>query len=320
MKAAISKVYGGPQVIELKEIKIPEPKDFEIQVRIKFSTVNRTDCGFLRGKPLIARLVSGLLNPKNKVLGSEFAGDVVKVGSLVKDFNIGDRVFGLSQKKFGCHADYLNMNASSSVYKIPNQIDYKTAAASCEGPWLARTYLKKINLDPSFRMLINGGTGSIGSAALQIVKAHGLQCTVVCNSNGLDIVSRLGADEIIDYSKEDFSKRTYQAPFHYIFDAVGKSSFKKCKHLLTENGVYMSTELGERNENPFLALTTKGSKKKVLFPIPMEKKEDIVFIAEWLNKGKYHPLIDKTYPFEQLKEAYTYVESEQKLGNVLIEH
>ena len=317
MKAIIHTQYGSPEVLQLAEIDRPTPKDNDILVKIYASTVNRTDCGFRSAEYFISRFFSGLFRPNNQVLGNEFAGVVEAVGKNVTMFKPGDRVFGYNDKTFGGNAEYLVVGEESPVTTIPENISFETAACSTEGSHYALCDLRAAKIQPGQQYLINGTTGAIGSAAVQLAKYFGCEVTAVCDSKHMELVKSLGADHVVDYTSEDFTKLT--TTFDVVFDAVGKSTFSKCKPLLKKKGIYMSTELGPGSQNPFLAMITPWlGGKKVLFPIPFMKKEDLLFIKELLESGKFKPLIDRSYPLEKTREAHYYVETGQKIGNVVI--
>lgn len=317
MKAVVYTKYGPPSVLQIKELPKPIPKANEILIRVRAATVNRTDCGFLRAKPFIVRFVSGLFSPKRRILGCEFAGEVEKVGNEVRSFKKGDRVFGYSGIRFGAHAEYMVMPEQEMVAVMPANLNYEEAAPSSEGAHYALNNIRKANVLKGQRVLINGATGGIGSAAVQLVKHYGGNVTAVCDTKNLKLVKSLGGDTLIDYTKVDFTKsgRVYD----FVFDAVGKSSFGACKKLLKPCGIYCSTELGPFNENPFLVIWTSiFGGKKVIFPIPEDSKEDLLFLKKLIEAGKFKPLIDRRYRMGQIAEAYEYVEAGKKIGNVVI--
>ena len=318
MKAAVYTKYGPPEVVQIKEVNTPVPKENEVLVKVFASTVNRTDCGFRKPEyPVIIRLMHGLFKPKKKILGSEFAGVVESTGRDVKLFKHGDRVFGLSANNFGTHAEYLCISESSTIATMPDNVSFDEAAAVNDGVFLALNYLKEIIISNAHEILIYGASGSIGTAGVQLAKYFGADVTAVCNTKNLDIVKTLGADKVIDYTKEDITK--LNQTFDFIFDAVGKTSFFKTRHLLKKGGIYFSTELGFLVQNPFLALLKiKIDGKKIIFPVPKENKEDIIFIKELFEAGKYKAVIDRKYPLDQIVDAYRYVETGQKTGNVVI--
>ena len=317
MKAIINTIYGSPEVVSLMEIDQPIPNDNEVLIKIYATTVNRTDCGFRSAEYFISRFFSGLFRPKHKTLGNEFAGVIEAVGKEVTTFKIGDNVFGYNDTKFGAHAEYMTMKETDAITTMPNNLTYKEAAPIAEGGHYALCDIKAAKIKKGQNVLIYGATGAIGSAAVQLVKYFEATVTAVCDTKNVELIKSLGADFIIDYTKSDFTK-TNQT-FDFIFDAVGKRSFGKCKPLLNKKGFYISTELGKNSENIFLALTTSiFGNKKVLFPIPTICKNDIVFLKTLVETGKYKPVIDRYYNLEQIVEAYKYVETGQKTGNVVI--
>lgn len=317
MKAALSKKYGSPDVIRLMDVATPNPKGYEVRVKIHAATVNRTDCGLRAAHPFITRFFTGFFRPKNSILGSEFTGIIDTIGKDVKSFKVGDEVFGISASKYGAHAEYLCMDEEASITTIPDNLSLENALAICEGSWYAWNNLKEVKLKQGDTILINGGSGSIGSAAIQLAKSFGVEITAVTNTKNLKLVKELGASQVIDYTHEDFTQLAVQ--FDYIFDAVGKSTYFKCKKLLKPKGVFFSTELGPYIQNPFLVLwTSRFGSKKVLFPIPQDKKENLLFFKKLAEQGQLKPVIDRVYPFDQIIEAYKYVETGQKTGSVVI--
>jgi len=318
MKAIVYTKYGSPDVLQLKDVLEPTPKDDEVLIKVRAATVNRTDCGFLRGKPSFVRVVSGIFTPKKMILGSEFAGDVEAVGKDVKTFLTGDRVFGYAGVRFGAHAEYMTMPERGMLTTMPANTSYEEAAPSTEGAHYALNDIRRASVRSGQRVLINGASGAIGSAAVQLVKYYGAQVTAVCGTKNLSMVGSLGADEVIDYMAEDFTK-SGDGEYDFVFDAVGKSSFGACKKLMRPGGVYCSTELGFLYQNPFLALGSPAlGSKKVIFPIPKDRKEDVVFFRELIEAGKFRPVVDRSYELQQIVEAYKYVETGQKTGNVVI--
>jgi len=317
MKAAIYNAYGPPEIVQLSEIEKPVLHANEVLIKVHATTVNRTDCGFRSAEYFIVRFFSGLIRPKNKTLGNEFAGEIEAVSAGVKSFKPGDKVFGYNDTKFGAHAQYMVMDENGAITTMPVNTTYKEAAPITEGAHYALCDIRAAKIKSGQKVLINGSTGAIGSAAVQLAKYLGAIVTAVCDTKNEELVKSLGADRVIDYLKEDFTK--IDSKFDVIFDAVGKSSFSKCKPLLTKNGIYMSTELGYMSQNPFLAIVTPlFSGKKVLFPIPDISKADVVFLKELIETGKFKPVVDRYYPLDQIVEAYKYVETGQKTGNVVI--
>lgn len=317
MKAVIYTKYGPPEVLQLKEVEKPIPKDNEVLIKIHATTVNRTDCGFRNPEYLIVRLISGLFRPKKNILGSEMAGEIEAIGKDVKTFKQGDQVFGLSTLNFGTHAEYVCIPEKGSITAKPTNMSYEEAAAVCEGLMLAMTFIRKIDFKKKQTILINGASGSIGSACVQLAKYHGAKITVVCGTKNIELVKSLGAERVIDFTKDDFTKDDQM--YDVVIDAVGKSSFFRCRKLLKPRGLFFSTELGFLSQNIILALLTPiFSSKKVKFPIPKDSKEDVCFFKELIEAGKYKAVIDKCYPLEQIIEVTRYVETGQKTGNVVI--
>ncbi|HUM45808.1 MAG TPA: NAD(P)-dependent alcohol dehydrogenase [Chitinophagales bacterium] len=317
MKAIVHTRYGPPEVARLMEVAKPVPKENELLIRVHASTVNRTDAGFRSAEYFISRFWSGLLKPRYQTLGCEFAGVVEETGKEVTTFKKGDQVFGYNDRTWGGHAEYLTIDEKDAVTTLPNNISFEEAAPITEGAHYALNNIRASKIKPGQNVLVYGATGAIGSAAVQLLKHFGTNVTAVCNSKNAALVKSLGADIVIDYQTADFTKTATK--FHFIFDAVGKSSFSQCKPLLTEKGIYISTELGKHAENIWFALTTPmGGGKKVLFPIPTINKQDVIFLKELVENGEYKPVIDRYYTLNQIVEAYKYVETGQKTGNVVI--
>lgn len=317
MKAFVYTQYGPPEVLQLKEVEKPIPGDREILIKVVATTVNRTDGGFRMAEYFIIRFFHGLFRPKFQILGNELAGIVEELGKDVTSFKVGDRVFGLSPYRFGAHAEYVIVSEKSSVVHMHPGMRFSEAAAICDGAYLALSNLKTIDFSSSPKLLINGASGSIGSAAVQLAKYYGAHVTAVCATENIELIKSLGADRVIDYTKTDFTACGEQ--FDVVFDAVGKSSFFKCRKILKKKGVYFSTELGYMSQNPFLALITPlFGGRRVKFPIPKDRKEDIAFFGQLMSEGKYRAVIDRIYPFEEIVEASRYVDTGMKTGNVVV--
>jgi NADPH:quinone reductase-like Zn-dependent oxidoreductase len=317
MRAIVNTKYGSPEVAKLMEVDKPFPKDKEVLIKIYATTVNRTDAGFRSAEYFISRFWTGLFKPKYKTLGCEFAGEIEEIGDKVTLFKKGDKVFGFDSNKCGSHAEYKVIEEGEAIASMPQDLTYYEAAPICEGGHYALCDIRAAKVRAEQNVLVNGATGAIGSVAVQLLKHFGAKVTAVCDTKNMMLVKSLGADFVIDYTKEDFTK--IDQKFDFVFDAVGKSSFEKCKPLLLGNGIYISTELGKNAENVYLALITPiFGGKKVLFPIPTINKEDVVFLKSLVEKGEFKPLIDREYTLEQIVEAYKYVETGQKVGNVVI--
>jgi NADPH:quinone reductase-like Zn-dependent oxidoreductase len=317
MKAIVYKKYGPPEVARLQEVTKPIPADDEVLVKVYASTVSRTDAGFRSAEYVISRFWTGLLRPKYQILGCEFAGIIEGIGKNVTTFQQGDKVFGYNDKTCGGHGEYLTVAENDAITTLPDNVSFEEAAPITEGAHYALNDIRASKLESGQNVLVYGATGAIGSAAVQLLKHFGANVTAVCNTKNVVLMRSLGADTVIDYQTQDFTKA--ESKFHFIFDSVGKSSFGQCKPLLTEKGIYISTELGKNAENILFALLTPlWGGKKVLFPIPTITKEDVIFLKELVQKGEYRPVIDRQYPLDQIVEAYKYVESGQKTGNVVI--
>ncbi len=316
MKAAVRRSYGTPKQLNIERIETPIPKANEALIKVYATTVNRTDCANLTAKPFIMRFVLGFFKPRKIILGTDFAGEIVSIGSDVESFSIGDKVFGFNDVGSASQAEYTTLT-TENLFLIPQTIDYKQAAASLEGANYAYTFIHKVPIKSGQKILINGATGGIGSALLQFVRQFDVEITATCATKNIELIQSLGADKIYDYTKEDFTAVKDQ--YDFIFDAVGKSTFGKCKSLLTKNGVYISSELGPYSQNLFYAVSTSifGS-KKVIFPIPYSKQKTIPYIIDMLKKGIFTPVIDREYVLEDISKAYAYVLTGEKTGNVII--
>jgi len=317
MKAILHLKYGSPDVLMLKEIEKPTPKSNEVLIKVCATTVNRSDCGLLRAKPFIVRFITGLFKPKNQITGTDFAGIIEAVGQEVTEFKVGNKVFGFNDEGLSSHAQYMTFSKDDAISIMPENITYQQAAASIEGAHYAYNFINKVNFKSKDKVLVNGATGAIGSAMIQLLKSFDLDVTAVCNGENAELVKSIGANKIIDYTKADFTKS--KEKYNYILDAVGKSSFAKCKPLLETKGVYISCELGFMSQNLFFALFTPiFSKKKVIFPYPSNRIRSVLLIKKLMEEGKFKAVIDREYSLEQIPEAFRYAESGQKIGNVII--
>jgi len=321
MRAVLTTTYGGPEVARLGEIPVLSPGPKELLVKIHASTVNRTDCAYRAGAPRIARAVYGLTAPNSKVLGCEFAAQVVEAGDEAKgEFSVGDHIFGYVEgQESGGHAEYMVVPADGSIARIPDGVSFESAAAATEGAHYALAMMRRAGVGSGTKVLVNGATGSIGSAAVQLCVAAGAEVTAVCGGQHIQVVRRMGAARVIDYETEDFTALDMEEAFDVVLDAVGKSTFGKCRRLMKANGIYTSSELGPWWQNPFLALVTLWFPwRRLIFPIPVHDKAMVEYFASLQVQGKYKPLIDREYRMEHIIEAYTYVESGRKIGNVIL--
>lgn len=317
MKAAVYYSYGPPEVVHLSELPTPTPKANEVLVKVMASTVNRTDCGFRSAEYFISRFWSGLIRPRKPVLGCQYAGVVVETGSAVMALKIGDKIFGFNTKSFGAHAEFLAVAETDAWAHVPSSLSFAEAAVLTEGAHYALNAIRAAKVQSGQRVLVYGATGAIGSAAVQLLRHFGARITAVCNKANVAVVATLGADEVVDYQSQDFTQISNR--YHFIFDAVGKSSFGQCAPLLMPTGVYISTELGRGAENVFMALLglVKGG-KRVLFPIPIITQDEVRWLADLAAKKEIKPLIDRHYSFHEIVEAYRFVETGQKIGNVIL--
>lgn len=317
MRAAVHTRYGPPEVVRIVEVEKPAIRENEVLVKVHATTVNRTDCACRAAKPFFMRLFIGLTGPRATVLGNEFAGVVEAVGSGVTSFEVGARVFGYNEGPFGAHAEYLAIPQDASLATMPVNVSFEQAAPGTEGSHYALAHIRAAKIQGGQDVLVYGATGAIGSAAVQLLKSLGANVTAVCDTANVELVKGLGADRVIDYTTEDFTKDEQR--YDVALDSVGKTSFGQCKPLLKPRGVYLSSELGPGAQNPFLAVIgplLRG--KKVLFPIPKHDQEMMGYFRGLLESGEFKPLIDRTYPLDQIVEAYRYVDTGQKIGNVVI--
>ena len=318
MKAAVLAKYGPPDVVRIAEVDDPSVGDADVLVRVHATTVNRTDCGYRAAKPFIIRAISGPLRPRRKVLGTEFAGVVEAAGSAVTSFAVGDRVFGYNEGPFGTHAEYLSVPADGMIAAIPAGVTFAEAAPGTEGSHYALSAIRTAGVGAGQDVLVYGATGAIGSAAVQLLKSLDVTVTAVCDTANLELVRGLGADRVVDYTAQDFTEDEQR--YDLVFDAVGKSTFGRCKRLLKSDGVYVSSDLGPWSQNLVLPLVTPLlGRKRVKFAYPQAGQEVMRHLAELIESGQFRPVIDRRYPLDQIVDAYRYVESGRKVGNVVID-
>jgi NADPH:quinone reductase-like Zn-dependent oxidoreductase len=314
MRAVVHDRYGPPEVLRLEDVPRPVPSENEVLVKVHATTVTRSDCGFRAADPFFSRVFTGLRRPKRRIMGMELAGVVEQVGSAVTEFAVRDEVFGL---RSGANAEYVCVREQGALAHKPAGLSFEEAAALPDGASIARACLAKAELGPGKRILIYGATGAIGTAAVQLAKATGAHVTAVGNTKNLELVRSLGADVVLDYENEDFTKNgeTYDV----VFDAVGKHSFRRARRSLEPGGVFIETDLGFMWHVPPLALATRViGRKRVRLPIPKYSKEDVAHVKQLVEEGRYRPVIDRTYPLEHVVEATRYVETGQKTGNVVL--
>ena len=322
MKAVVYDRYGPPEVLRLEEVTRPTPGPGEVLVQVHATTVNRGDIHTREANrkagltmTVLSRAIWGVRGPRRRILGTEFAGVVDAVGSDVTEFAVGDRVFGTTGLRFGAHAEYLTISAAGRITTIPEGLAFEEAAPICDGAFNALLCLKQADLRPGRTILIFGASGSIGTAGLQLARHFGADITAVTSTKNVELVSSLGPNRVIDYSKEDFTRngKTYDV----ILDAVGKLSFRRCRDSLNEGGVFLPTD---GLENLFLAiLHSRRRGKRVAFQIPPRlAREDLLFVKGLVESGEFKPVIDRRYPLEEVVEASRYVETERKKGNVIL--
>jgi NADPH:quinone reductase-like Zn-dependent oxidoreductase len=315
MKAAVRSGYGSPGILSVRDVERPSPRDDEVLVRVHATTVNRTDCHVLFGRPLMMRLFTGLSRPHAAITGSDFAGEIQATGKGVKSLKLRDRVMGFGGVfGSGSHAEYLAFPEAKAITVIPDNMTYEQAAACLEGAIYAVNGVTAVKPRPTQTALVNGATGAIGSSMVQLLKYYGVSVTAVCGGENRELVKSLGAERVIDYRTEDFTKDGEK--YDVVLDAVGTSTFGKCKALLKERGVYTSSG---GFQNLFLALGTPllGG-KKVVFPPPRNMKASLSVIRDLAEKGSFKPVIDRRYSIEQIAEAFEYVATGNKIGNVII--
>ncbi len=312
MRAVVHDRYGPPEVLRVEEVEKPVPGDDEVLVKIHATTVNRTDCGLRKAKPFVSRFFTGIRRPKRRILGMEFAGEIEAVGRAVTGFAVGDPVFGV--KGSGAHAEFVAVRESAPIAHKPSGMTFEEAAAICDGAALALACFRKADLREGQRLLVYGASGSVGTAGVQLARHFGADITAVSNTKNLELAKSLGADRVIDYTQDDFTKNgeTYDV----VFDAVGKLTFARSRRSLGPGGVFVGTD---GFLNLFLALPTKWiGDKRVKLGITRYSKEDVLFLKELVEAGEYRAVIDRRYPLEDVVEATRYVETGQKTGNVVL--
>ena len=310
--------YGPPDVLRVEHVPKPVPGSDEVLVRIRATGVTRSDAHLRAGEPYVSRIGSGLRRPKRRILGHELAGEIEAVGAAVNEFKIGDRVFGALpylSLSTGAHAEYMCVPESCPLAHMPAAMSFEEAGAVCDGALLTLNALRPAAPLEGKRILVYGASGSMGTAGVQLAKHFGARVTAVCNTKNVELVRSLGADDVIDYTREDFTRNgeTYDV----IFDAVGKHSFRRCKRSLKPGGVYLPTD-GLRNVALWLLHKRFGDKKVVFELPPRMRKEDVLLLKELIEAGEYRAVIDRAYPLEDVIEAHRYVDTQQKVGTVVL--
>ncbi|QBR91025.1 quinone oxidoreductase family protein [Nocardioides euryhalodurans] len=323
MRAALRTRYGGPAVVHLADVPEPVPGKGELLVRVLATTVNRTDCAYRSGQPWINRAVCGWPRPRVHVLGSEYAGVVAGVGEDVTSYAVGDRVFGFVDGRPGAHAELVAVAADGLVAPVPEGWDPVDAAPGTEGAHYAHAFLRVTGLSRGDRAVVVGATGGIGTAAVQLLHAEGVEVTAVCDRlppGRPDLLTGLGAARVVELDGgrgDDLG-----GGFDAVLDATGHSSFGAARRLLRRGGCYVSSDLGRGGQNVLLAaagpLARALGRRHVRFPLPHEDAALATHLAELMARGDYRPVVDRTYPFDQLCEAYAHVDTGRKVGNVVV--
>ena len=318
MRAVVQDRYGPPSVLRIEDITKPVPGDDEVLIRVRASTVSQTDTHLRGAHPFIWRFLFGLRRPRIRTLGVEFAGEVEAIGSAVTEFKVGDRVFG-GPRGFGAHAEYICLGPRAPITQMPAGLTFEEAAAVPDGTSEALGALRTAGIQEGQRLVIYGASGSLGTAAVQIAKHFGAHVTAVCNTKNVEIVRSLGADEVIDYTHEDFTKNGQQ--YDAVIDAVGKYAFFWGRRALKPGGVYVETDLGPHKLHTILNFvwTRWFGSRKLRFAGGWRNKPDLLIAKGLIEAGEYRPVIDRRYPLEQAAEAHAYVESWQKTGNVVLQ-
>ena len=315
MKAIIWTNYGTPDVLQLQEIQKPTPKDNEILIKIHATSVSSGDCRLRKPDPTAVKLFFGLTKPRIKILGAALAGEVEEIGKNVKLFKKGDLVFGSAGMGMGTYAEYKCLPENAVLTIKPNTMTFEEAAAIPFAGLTAIDFIKKVKIQPGQKVLIYGASSAVGTYTVQLAKYFGAEVTAVCSTANLELVKSIGADTVIDYTKEDFTKNG--ETYDMIFEIVNKIPLSSYKNSVKENGslILVAALLSEMLSGLWLSLT---SKKKVFTGMISETTENLNFLKELFEKGKLKPVVDKRYPLEQMAEAHSYVEHGHKKGNVVI--
>lgn len=318
MKAVVQDRYGPPEVLRIEEVERPVPQDDEILIRVRASTVTQTDTHARRADLFLWRFFLGLRRPRWRTLGVELAGEVEAVGAAVREFKVGDEVFGRPSSYFGAHAEYICVSERATLALKPLGMSFDEAAAVCDGASQALDTLRQADVQKGRRIVIYGASGSLGTAAVQLAKHIGANVTAICGTDHVELVRSLGADEVVDYRQQDFTKngQTYDA----IIDAVGKYSFRRGRRSLRPGGIYVATDGGRflLETLAMLMATRFVGSKRVRTGIGRRIKADVLFLKELIEAGQFRAVIDRRYPMDQVVEAHRYVETWHKAGNVVL--
>jgi len=329
MKAAVSRKYGPPDVVGIEEAPRPSPAADQLLVRVRATTVNRTDCGYRGGKPVIIRFFSGVRRPKYPIWGTEFAGVVEATGTEVTGYRVGDRVLGWCEGTFGAHAEYVTVRADRPlVMRIPDGATFAEVAPSMEGAHYAMGFLRRANVEAGKDVMVYGASGTIGSAAVRFAKILGARVTAVCGTDGVEMVRSLGPDRVIDYQTADVYADTQR--YDVIVDAVGKRSFLRMRRLLKPKGIYTASERPLLSKPGLFAPVFVGwlltswitgllRRRRMMFVAPHADPEGLKIIRDAITGGDFRPVIDRTYPLGDIVAAYRYAETGKKVGNLVID-
>lgn len=321
MKAIVATGYGTPDVLKLQQVEKPKPKENEVLVKVHATSATTADGMMRTGKPYFGRLMTGLIKPKHAIPGTGFAGVVETVGANVTTFKPGDRVFGETTLGFSTNAEYFTIPENGVILPMPENMSYAEGTTYGDGHVTSLNFLKEIaNVKPGQKVLINGASGSLGTAAVQLAKFFGAEVTGVCSTRNVGLVKSLGADHVIDYTKKDFTK--LNETYDVVFDTVGKSSFSKSKNILSENGLYLSPVLKFSLLFQMMWTSVSGKKKAKFAATGLRSDEELqnlfVELVGIFKEGRLKTVIDRQYPLEKVAEAHTYIASGHKRGNVVI--
>lgn len=309
MRAVTFDRYGPPEVLRIEAVARPVPSADEVLVRVHATTATRSDCGLRGAEYFVARLFTGLFRPRRRRVGIEFAGEVDAVGDAVTELAVGDRVFGIGS---GTNAEYVCVREADVIARIPEGITYEEAAGVADGALSAMSLLRQPRVDKGDSILVYGASGSIGVGGVQVAKYLGAHVTAVCNTKNVDLMRSLGADEVVDYLKEEFTKNG--EAYDVVFDAAGKTTFLRCRRSLKPDGMYITTDPGFMWHDAVVSLFAKRAKLGIV----RYTKPDLLTLAELLERGEYRPVIDRTYPLDDVVDAHRYVDTHQKTGNVVL--
>jgi NADPH:quinone reductase-like Zn-dependent oxidoreductase len=315
MKAIVYEKYGSPEVLQLKEVEKPTPKENEVLVKVHAASIQQTDINFRKGTPFLARVLAGLFKPKNPILGCDYSGIVETVGKNVIEYKIGDEVYGLLNQRTGTHAEIISVSMKEISHK-PKNLDFVEAASvGVAGPMALQCLRDHGEIQQGQKVLVNGASGGIGTFGVQISKSYNTEVTGVCSTLNLEMVKSIGADHVIDYTKEDFTKKIDE--YDIIFDAVRKSTFNDCKDALTSRGIYVTTEFGPSIMLQ-MRLYSNPNGKRMIGMLLKTDPADLEYIRDLIETGKIKPVIDRTYPLEKIAEAHQYVERGHAKGKVIV--